>query len=375
MLERYADYVDTWMRLCISASRFEHKMVEDFIGWGLEGSRETMVNTYVGSGSHPRRRPRRPASSACVVRAGAVSGAPDPRHRGCDHPDRVEPRRSLRSFGWDLVEMEGNGQVPAEPVRLNLLVRDFVDRVLPPPARPRTWTRALSRPKRALYLSSPIGLGHARRDLAIADELRKLQPDLEIEWLTQHPVTRCSSRVASASIPRRRIWPTSPRTSKASRPSTTCTRSRPARRWTRSSCTTSASSTTCSPASRYDSWIGDEAWDVDFFLHENPELKRTSFVWMTDFVGMLPMPDGGEREAFLTAEYNAEMIEQVARFRRVRDRSIFVGDPDDLVPDRSARTCPASASGPRQNFDFAGYVTGFDPVDVADRAALRASFG
>ena len=30
----------------------------------------------------------------------------------------------------------------------------------------------LRRPKRALYLSSPIGLGHARRDVAIADELR-----------------------------------------------------------------------------------------------------------------------------------------------------------------------------------------------------------
>ena len=43
----------------------------------------------------------------------------------------------------------------------------------------------------------------------------------------------------------------------------------------------------------YDLVIGDEAWDVDYFLHENPELKRFSFAWMTDFVGWLPMPDGG----------------------------------------------------------------------------------
>ena len=83
----------------------------------------------------------------------------------------------------------------------------------------------------------------------------------------------------------------------------------------------------------YDLVIGDEAWDVDYFLHENPELKRTAFAWMTDFVGWLPMPVGGEREAFLTADYNAEMIEHVARFPRLRDRSIFVGDPDDIVPD------------------------------------------
>ena len=84
---------------------------------------------------------------------------------------------------------------------------------------------------------------------------------------------------------------------------------------------------------QYDLVVGDEAWDVDHFLHEHPELKRAPFVWMTDFVGFLPMPDGGEREAFLTADYNAEMIEHVERHPRVRDRSIFVGDPDDIVPD------------------------------------------
>ena len=77
----------------------------------------------------------------------------------------------------------------------------------------------------------------------------------------------------------------------------------------------------------YDLVIGDEAWDVDHFLHENPELKRTAFAWMTDFVGWLPMPAGGEREAFLTADYNAEMIEHVERFPRIRDRAIFVGEP------------------------------------------------
>ena len=52
------------------------------------------------------------------------------------------------------------------------------------------------------------------------------------------------------------------------------------------------------------------------------------------------MPDGGEREAFLTADYNAEMIEHIARYPRVRDRAIFVGNPDDIVARRaSARTC------------------------------------
>lgn len=47
---------------------------------------------------------------------------------------------------------------------------------------------------RVLYLSSPIGLGHSRRDIAIADELRRLRPDLEIDWLAQHPLTELLER-------------------------------------------------------------------------------------------------------------------------------------------------------------------------------------
>ena len=60
----------------------------------------------------------------------------------------------------------------------------------------------------------------------------------------------------------------------------------------------------------YDLVIGDEAWEVDHFLHENPELKHFSFAWLTDFVGWLPMPGLGDREALLTADYNSEMLEQ-----------------------------------------------------------------
>jgi len=42
-------------------------------------------------------------------------------------------------------------------------------------------------PPNALHLSSSIGLGHVTWDLAIAAELRRLAPELEILWLTAPP--------------------------------------------------------------------------------------------------------------------------------------------------------------------------------------------
>jgi len=125
----------------------------------------------------------------------------------------------------------------------------------------------------------------------------------------------------------------------------------------------------------YDVWIGDEAWELDYYLHENPELKTSAYVWLTDFVGWLPMPDGGEREARLTAEYNAEMIEQIARFPRVRDRAIFIGDREDIVPQRFGPELPAIRDWSEQHYDFPGYVTGFDPAELEDRETLRAELG
>jgi hypothetical protein len=89
-----------------------------------------------------------------------------------------------------LVLPEGAGHAPRarDPVKVNRLVAASAGVGAAPATR--TWTRALQRPRRALYLSSPIGLGHARRDLAIARELRDRVPGLEIDWLAQDPVTR-----------------------------------------------------------------------------------------------------------------------------------------------------------------------------------------
>ena len=122
----------------------------------------------------------------------------------------------------------------------------------------------------------------------------------------------------------------------------------------------------------HDLVVADEGWDIDHFLHENPELKRAAYAWLTDFVGWLPMRDGGAREAALTADHNAEMVERIARHPKLRDRSVFVGDPDDLVDDPLGPGLPTVRDWTRAHFAFAGYVTGAAPVD---REAVRDELG
>ncbi|HEX7212163.1 MAG TPA: alpha/beta hydrolase, partial [Propionibacteriaceae bacterium] len=156
------------------------KPIEDCVGWGLETTGETLALTHLAPAMQPedaRELAQRVRCPVLVIHgeADAIQSA----SRGIALAEHT---------GGRLVLLEGSGHAPhvRDPVKVNLMLRDFIK----PAPPPRHWARGRSRRKRALYISSPIGLGHAQRDVAIADELRKLHPDLEIDWLAQHPVTR-----------------------------------------------------------------------------------------------------------------------------------------------------------------------------------------
>ena len=258
-----------------------------------------------------------------------------------------------------------------DPVRINLVLRDII---APPPPATR-WRRGPRRRRRALFVSSPIGLGHARRDLAIAGELRLLHPELQIDWLAQHPVT------AMLAARGERIHPASAYLasesahieSESAEHDLHCFQA--IRRMDEILVANFMVFTDVVRDDAYDLWIGDEAWELDHFLHENPELKTAAYAWLTDFVGWLPVDGAEGREHELTADYNAEMIEQIARFPRVRDRAIFVGDEADVVGADFGPGLPAIRDWTGAHFGFAGYVTGFEPAEFADRERLRHELG
>jgi pimeloyl-ACP methyl ester carboxylesterase/predicted glycosyltransferase len=348
------------------------KQIEDATGWALDVEPEVLAATTAGrlGCDGATCTPLEPLCARVRCPVLAIHGTDD------HVRTHAISERLAELTGADLLLVEGAGHgLPGrDPVLVNREIMAFVERVAPRPAR-RTWTRVVRRPKRALYLSSPIGLGHARRDLAIADELRKVHPDLQIDWLAQDPVTRLLEDRKET------VHPGSAHlASESAHIEEECGEHdlhvfQSIRRMDEILIANFMVFHDVVAEGGYDLVVGDEAWDVDYFLHENPELKSAAYAWLTDFVGWLPMPSGGEREAALTADYNADMLEQRARLRALRDRSVFVGDPDDIVPDSFGPGLPSIRSWTEQNFDFTGYVTGFDPAELADREALRRRLG
>jgi pimeloyl-ACP methyl ester carboxylesterase/UDP:flavonoid glycosyltransferase YjiC (YdhE family) len=346
------------------------KRFEDAVGWSLETTADVMVDYFTAQAG---RTPEQARELCGAVRCPVLVV------HGTD--DRVLPHAiGAAVAGWTggaLVSVPGAGHSLAgrDPVKVNHLIRDFARSVAGGPPPSLSWIPARHRSRRALFLSSPIGLGHARRDLAIADELRKRRPDVEIEWLAQHPVTAVLEAAGE--------------------------RVHPASRWLASESAHVESQggehdlqvfqavramdeilvanfhvlDDLTADEHFDLVVGDEAWDLDHFLHENPELKRTAYAWLTDFVGELPMPEGGPEEVRLTADYNVQMIEHVERYPRLRDVALFVGDPDDIVPDTFGPGLPSIRDWTCAHYTFPGYVTGFTPVDPRDRPGIRDELG
>jgi pimeloyl-ACP methyl ester carboxylesterase/predicted glycosyltransferase len=279
-----------------------------------------------------------------------------------------------RWTGGQMVTIHGGGHAPTmrDPVKVNLLIRNFAESVGDGVPASRTWTRGRDRRKRALFVSSPIGLGHVRRDLAIAAELRARHPDLQIDWLAQHPVTLVLEERGERVHPASRWLASESSHIESEAGEHDLNAFQAIRRMDEILVANFMVYHDLVSDEPYDLWIADEGWDVDYFLHENPELKRAPYAWLTDFVGWLPMPDGGMRERALTADYNAEMIEQIARFPSLRDRSVFVGNAADVVPDAFGDGLPLIREWVEQNYQFSGYVSGMSPVGPADREATRA---
>ncbi|HYB25662.1 MAG TPA: alpha/beta fold hydrolase [Solirubrobacteraceae bacterium] len=366
----YLEFAEWFVSRCLPEPH-STKAIEDGVGWALDTDPETLIATALGEWLRDRRTLRALAEN--LDRPVLVV------HGDRDRVTPLRDGRALARLGRGRLEIvRGGGHFvhARKPVQVNLALRDFCEETFERVRTPRDPTiyRPDGRP-RALYISSPIGLGHAQRDVAIARELRRLHPDLQIDWLAQDPVTRVLEADGE------RIHPASAHLaneshhieSESAEHDLHCFQA--LRRMDEILAANFMLFHDVVRDDRYDLWIGDEAWELDYYLHENPREKRVPFVWLTDFVGFLPMADGGEREALLTADYNADMIEHIAHHPDVRDRAIFVGDPDDIVPYRFGPGLPGIRDWTEQHFGFAGYVTGFDPTTFADREELRNELG
>lgn len=374
ILGEFEGFIDFFMNE-VCSEPFSSIGVEDSIAWGLESSRESVVSNLRGGGTgtigDPAGHRRMLEQVACPTLV--IQG----------DDDHVTPPgwgiEAARILGTEPVVIPGGGHgvLARRPVIVNQAIDRFLVQNWPIVRSPDI---AVPRPRRAggprvLYLSSPIGLGHVRRDAAVVDEMRSLVPDLEVEWLAQPPVTHVLESRGEVVHPAS-TWLASE--------SAHIVEHLHGHELHAIDALRDMSEILAAnffvfqevvETGAYDLVVGDEAWDVDHYWHEQPRAKQTRFAWATDMVGVVPIPEKGALDVAWATEWNAQMLDHVERHPRVRDVSVFVGDPDDVIDVPFGSGLPSMREWSAANYEFSGYITGFDPNELEDRDTIRARFG
>ena len=187
---------------------------------------------------------------------------------------------------------------------------------------------------RVLYVSGSIGLGHARRDLAIARELRRLNPGVEISWLAGDPARQVIAEAGETLLPETAAY--GDETAVAEDAAEGFSFNLLGRFILGAQSAFKRTVATFEEVSAdhpYDLLIGDETYEIDMALADRPALKKAPFVMIYDFVGMDAM--------------SRNPLERLVAYRvnwawgggprgkppTHEDLTLFIGEPED-VPDK-----------------------------------------
>ena len=191
---------------------------------------------------------------------------------------------------------------------------------------------------RTLFISSSIGLGHAGRDLAIANELRRLRPDVEIDWLAGDPATRMLEQAGERMLPECSVFrETGVAEANAGDFSLNLVGyvTHAARQWARVARTILR----LIDEHEYEFVVGDETYEPTIAFALRLALKTVPFAIIYDFVGVDAM-SGNPFERAAVYALNYLWVEDVAGRRPPSTWCCSSASPRMTPIGRSAPACP-----------------------------------
>ena len=226
-----------------------------------------------------------------------------------------------------------------------------------------------------LYISGSLGLGHITRDIAIANELRKLIPEVEIEWLAAHPATTLLLEAGEKLVPECEQYANENLSAEKASDGASLNlfkylmKSR--KEWKQNI----ELFLKIIRSKNYDIVIGDETYEISLAMREHPELKKFSFVMIFDFVGLDAMTKNPLEH--LGVYYWNRVWSNDYRVKKEPpyDLALFVGVPEN-VPDKTfGFMLPNRRNYANNMYQFVGYVFPFNVDEYNSNQEVKRKLG
>jgi len=229
--------------------------------------------------------------------------------------------------------------------------------------------------KKILYISGSLGLGHITRDLAIAKELRKRVPGLELSWLAAHPASVLLKDEGENLLPEAEFYADDNKAAeKAARPgfrlNLLAYLSNAIGEWKQNVKIFKQVMTRES----FDVVVADEAYEISVALENGQVQIDSPFVIIFDFIGNVSMgwnPVG----RLMTYMWNREWARCRSLYSNEKFAALFVGELEDVPDKRLGFLLPSARKIAKEVCKFVGYVLPFDPVEYVDNSRIRAELG
>lgn len=226
-----------------------------------------------------------------------------------------------------------------------------------------------------LYISGSLGLGHITRDTAIANELRKLNPEIEIEWLAAHPATTLLLEAGEKLVPECEQYANENLSAEKSSDGASLNlfkylmKSR--KEWKQNI----EVFLKIIKSKKYDIVIGDETYEISLAMREHPELKKFSFVMIFDFVGLEAMTKNPLEH--LGVYYWNRVWSHDYRVKRnpPYDLALFVGVPENVPNKNFGFMLPNRLEFARAMYKFVGYIFPFNVDEYKSKEEVRKKLG
>ncbi|MCP4256154.1 MAG: hypothetical protein GY774_01345 [Planctomycetes bacterium] len=229
--------------------------------------------------------------------------------------------------------------------------------------------------KKILYVSGSIGLGHVTRDLAIARQLRKQCPEVELFWLACHPATLVLNEAGEKLLPEADIYSNAnihaENTAKGFEMSTL--------KYTLNENKILIHNIKIYKKifnrERFDLVISDEAYDLIIALAMKFIKLEAPFVMIYDFLGMDSVTNSPfEKLLVNTVNYTWTRWDRKL-FSSPKNLALFAGQPEDVPDKKFGFILPNRRNHAREFYKFTGYMLPFDPLQYTDKTNIRTKLG
>lgn len=228
--------------------------------------------------------------------------------------------------------------------------------------------------KNVLFISSSIGLGHAARDLAIAKELKKRNPDIAISWLAGDPASKVIEEAGENLLPECELLGKdsflAEKVSNGFGLNVNKYLFMVLLEWRKSI----MAIRNLTKEKKFDLIIADEAYELILAFLFFPGIKKKApFVMIYDFFGF----DATTKNPFEkmgTYLWNFAWITG-NRTPWVEDLSLFVGNVEDIADKSYGVFLPNARNHAEKHYKFLGNILPFNPQDYSNSAEMKRRLG